>query len=76
MSNKRKPANQAPERGAWLRCPDCASTVHEDWYGQPPRLVLSIEVEHSPTCPVWRHDGRELVVAFLPPEDESTEATT
>ncbi|MGI8699616.1 MAG: hypothetical protein ACR2JU_00105 [Nocardioidaceae bacterium] len=78
MSNRRRPANQPapPDRNAWLLCPDCASQVHEVWYGQPPRLVLIIEVEHSETCPAWRQEGRELGVAFLPPDDESTEAPT
>jgi len=76
MSNRRRPRDRASERGAWLLCPDCASQVHEVWSGQPPRLVLTIEVEHSETCPVWRHAGRELGVAFLPPEDETTEQTT
>jgi len=78
VSNKRKPANRPdePDRGAWLLCPDCASTVHEVWSGQPPRLVLTVEVEHSDSCPVWRHDGREIAVAFLPPDTETTEATS
>ncbi len=69
MSNRRKTGNprSAP---AWLACPDCTSTVVEVFYGRPPRAALSIEVAHSPTCPAWRHEGRELAIAFLPPDAE------
>ncbi len=57
-------------RAEWLLCPDCASTVHEVFSGTPPRAVLSIEVEHSDSCPVWHEDGRELALAFYPKEEE------
>lgn len=87
MSNRRQPANQPDEPARWalLVCPDCASTVHEVWRGHEPYMVLSIEVEHSETCPAWRHEGRELGFAFGPDEatirtalvdeDKTTEAT-
>ncbi len=54
----------------WLLCADCSSTVHEVRAGEPPRMTLSIEIEHSDTCPVWTGDGREVALAFLPKEGE------
>lgn len=74
MSNRkrtRKP-NSEPRSVEWLLCPDCNSTVHEVWTGTPPRATLTIEVEHSDTCPVWRADGREFALAFLPKHEEDS----
>ncbi len=53
-----------PPPFAWVLCPDCNSTVRQVVYGEPPRAVLSIEVEHSDTCPAWREDGNEIALAF------------
>lgn len=54
----------------WLLCPDCASTVHEVLYGTRPNIVLSIELEHSPTCPAPKEkladNGNEIMLQFLP----------
>ncbi len=53
-------------RGAWLKCDDCNSTIHEVWRGR----TLSIEVDHSDTCPVWPVTGaREVALAFLPKQE-------
>lgn len=49
---------------SWLRCPDCASTVHTEW---PEPKVMHVTVEHSPTCPAWRRPEREVALMFLPP---------
>ncbi len=56
-------------RAEWLLCADCSSTVHEIRAGEPPRMTLSIEIEHSDTCPAWQGDGREVAIAFLPPPE-------
>jgi len=67
VSNRRRPRATTPSPSTeWLRCPDCNSTVHEVFYGEAPQLVLSIEVEHSDSCPVWGEDSREVAIAFLP----------
>jgi hypothetical protein len=44
-------------------CQDCDSTVH---VVHRPHKVMSIEVEHSPTCPAWKHDRREVALMFTP----------
>jgi len=51
-----------------VRCEDCASTVHTV---QQPGAVMTVEVEHSPTCPAWRDPLREVALTFLPkaPDD-------
>lgn len=54
----------------WLLCDDCASTIHEVWTGEAPRLTLTIAIEHSPTCPAWHEVGLELGIAFLPGDDK------
>ncbi len=59
-------------RAEWLLCPDCSSSVHEVFYGEPPNLTLSIQVDHSPTCPVWHADGREVMIAIMPPKKPET----
>ncbi len=53
-------------------CQDCASTVH---VVHRPNQVMSIECEHSPTCPVWKGEGWELALLFTaattqPPREE------
>lgn len=59
-----------------MRCADCASHVWEVWSGEPPNLVLSVEVEHSHTCPAWREPGREIAFQLLPKSaTETTEET-
>lgn len=66
MSNRRKPSGfstdaVAGDFSAALRCPDCASTVGTCWRGP----VLSFELEHSDSCPVWPHkEHREFLAAF------------
>lgn len=69
MSNSRRPSTPSPDYSA-LRCDDCASEVRQVWYGRAPDLTLSIELEHSPTCPAptgeLAENGNEILLQLLP----------
>lgn len=73
-TTRRLPA--ADPRCTPFRCPDCASQVWEVWSGAAPDLWLTVEVEHSPSCPAWQHDGREFAVELLPKSATAATAPT
>ena len=64
MSNRRKPRAEHRDDESFVKCPDCASTVHVEHQAG---AVMNVEVEHSPTCPTWRSPDREVALTFLPP---------
>lgn len=68
MSNRRRPRADRTDDESFVRCEDCASTTHTVHH---PGAVMTVEVEHSETCPAWRSPDREVALTFLPkaPDD-------
>ena len=53
---------------SFVRCPDCASVVVMVDHGDK---VMTVQVQHSSTCPAWREPGLEVAVTLLPKQAES-----
>jgi hypothetical protein len=60
MSNRKKPEG-AGHDDPFVRCADCKSTVHTVYHDGG---TMTVEVEHSPSCPMWRDDHREIALMF------------
>lgn len=59
------PPEQTPPT-RWLLCPDCASTASTMYNDDT--SVMVVFLDHSASCPAWKHDEAEVVLAFGPDE--------
>lgn len=67
MIQPTRPHIVATFEDSFVRCGDCLSVVvmvaHDD-------QVCTVQVQHSLTCPCWRHPRAEVVATFLPKTEE------